>query len=179
VLSTLFLNEGTRSCGCLHDEAIQDHVVTHGLSKHRVYAVYMKMLDRCYDLEDGKYPDYGGRGIQVCTQWRGSGGFEQFIRDMGLPPGDGYQIDRKDNSGNYEPGNCRWATATEQARNRRSNRWVKYGGQMWVLAELAELLGLNYKRLHRQLQKCGDIETAVSRVRGDSGPVASRFGEGR
>jgi hypothetical protein len=105
------------SCGCLRDARFKARNTTHGMSKQRPYRIWRDMINRCHYE---KYPErhlYGGRGISVCQRWRDS--FVAFIEDMGLPP-PGMSIDRyPNNDGNYEPGNCRWATATQQARNRR------------------------------------------------------------
>jgi hypothetical protein len=78
------------------------------------------MKTRCYNEKAPKYPNYGGRGIKVCDRWLHS--FENFLADMGPKPGPEYSIDRKENDGDYEPGNCRWATPTQQAQNRRERR---------------------------------------------------------
>ena len=82
------------------------------------YTIWAGMKDRCYRPRNHKYPRYGGRGISVCDRWRDS--FEAFLADMGRRPSRGHSIDRINNDGNYEPGNCRWATAIEQVHNRGS-----------------------------------------------------------
>lgn len=100
--------------------------MTHGHRHPRTptYNSWRKMLERCYNPNDGRYArgdrykDYGGRGITVCDRWRGESGFINFLADMGLRP-EGCTLDRIDVDGPYAPQNCRWATPSEQRTNQR------------------------------------------------------------
>jgi len=110
-----------RSCGCLRRETmarIGSKNGTHRLSRTAEYRSWARMIHRCHNSKDNRFEYYGGRGIVVCRRWRES--FEAFLADMGAKPGPRYTIDRyPDRDGDYEPSNCRWATYTEQNRNRR------------------------------------------------------------
>lgn len=106
---------------------------------------------RCADMED---PNYGGRGIRVCDRWLGDDGFTNFLADMGPRP-PGTSIDRKDVNGHYEPLNCRWATAEEQARNTRANRNVTIGGVTKTISEWAREKGMSSTGLASRVERMG------------------------
>lgn len=102
-------------------------VVGENRRKHPLYATYCAMRARCYAKSCPKYHYYGGRGIKMCDRWLGPYGFTHFVEDMGPKPSPEYSIDRTNNDGNYEPGNCRWATKAEQTANRRPRISKKTG----------------------------------------------------
>jgi hypothetical protein len=137
--------------------------VTHGKSDTPEYRCWIAIRIRCYDKNDISYPNYGGRGITVCDEWLVS--FDSFYTDMGRIPTDGkkYSIERIDNSKNYVPTNCRWATYTEQANNRRDNVNLNYMGRTQTLAQWADELGLNRGTLWSRLNKHNwSVERALS-----------------
>ena len=94
------------------------------MSRMPIYTTWAQMIQRCSNIKNEHFKDYGGRGITVCDSWKNS--FENFHADMGNRP-KGKTIDRVNNNGNYEKSNCRWATPIEQAHNRRMNRNSKTG----------------------------------------------------
>ena len=107
----------SQSCGCLQREVTSATNATHRMRDTATYRSWNAMRNRCKNKRAERYPQYGGRGIAVCERWNQ---FENFLTDMGKRP-IGKTLDRyPDKNGNYEPGNCRWATVTEQNRNRRN-----------------------------------------------------------
>jgi hypothetical protein len=113
------------------------------------------MVSRCTNENDKDYPLYGGRGISVCERWLKS--VAKFIEDMGTRP-DGYQIDRIDNEGNYEPSNCRWATPRENSSNRRDTVLLKANGKVETQAEWARIIGVSHSVISDRLAKGQDFQ---------------------
>jgi hypothetical protein len=117
------------------------------------------MRTRCTNPNVPNYKDYGGRGIAVCERWRS---FEAFLADMGPRPGLGYSIERINNDGDYEPGNCRWADRAQQSNNRRNNRLLTWNGETKTLAEWSRTTGLDYAALLARLNRGWSVERALS-----------------
>lgn len=112
------------------------------------YRAWHNMLKRCGDPTNA---DYGGRGITVCARWRS---FDAFLADMGAKP-DGLTLERKDNAGNYEPGNCEWASRRVQTRNKRNNRWVVVDGERLCLADALVRRGMNESTFYYRVTEGG------------------------
>lgn len=149
---------GSLSCGCLHSERLTKRLTTHGKSRSSEYNSWQKMMERCTDPNCSQYKDYGGRGITVCERWRVPA---NFFEDMGDKPSPHHTLDRIENSGNYEPGNCRWATRKEQNNNTRRNRQVTVRGKRMTVTEAAERFGADIYDIRRRLLAGGTIEEAL------------------
>ena len=156
----------SRSCGCLQREKaakVGARSITHGCSSggHTTteYRSWSGMMTRCYNPNQPSYERYGGRGITICERWHS---FNNFLTDMGIKPAAEMSIDRIDNNGNYEPGNCRWATPTQQNRNSRQNVLMPSDGETKCMAEWAEEKGLRQDTFSRRLERGWGIEKALS-----------------
>ena len=122
-------------------------------SNHPLYRCWASMKNRCYNKNDKRnYEWYGARGIKVCDRWTGDNGFWNFVDDMGERP-DGASIDRIDSHGDYCPENCRWATAREQALNRRTASVVEIDGKTVTAMELSEKLGISIETARRRIKR--------------------------
>lgn len=134
-----------RSCGCLRLDEIKARSTTHGQTALNgtvvlpEYKVWQSMKARCADKD---LPRYGGRGIEVCAEWRAD--FLAFYRDMGPRPSSDHSLERLNNNGNYCKENCDWVSRKAQARNRKTNSRVYFLGRSMSLAEACEITGINY-----------------------------------
>lgn len=144
-----------RSCGCANRP-----FRTHGLTNTPEYRHWVNMVSRCETPSSTGFAHYGGRGIKVCERWRSN--FQHFYEDMGPRPAAGYSVDRIDVNGHYEPGNCRWATQTEQSRNTRVNHLVSVDGQTLTLAGAAENAPVPYNTVLYRLKRGWSPEDAVT-----------------
>lgn len=145
----------TRSCGCLRRDIGYTKNLTHGHTSRlnyekcysSVYAIWRNMRRRCEDEKDSHYSNYGGRGIRVCARWKN---FDNFIRDMGVPPPD-MTLDRINNDGNYRKSNCRWADKFTQANNKRNTVRATYRGNTYALRDLARMLDIPFANLYHHV----------------------------
>jgi hypothetical protein len=142
-----------KSCGCLAREMATQRLLKHGSyfkgKRSRGYVSWVNMKMRCYNPNDKRYSDYGGRGIKVCDRWLHS--FENFLEDMGQCP-EKHTLDRIDNDGDYCPDNCRWATRKEQQNNRRFNHKIKHDGLCLNLTQWAEKLGVSSYMIYKKIK---------------------------
>jgi hypothetical protein len=132
----------------------------HGLAnKIPEYYVWKSMRQRCNNPNAVGYERWGGRGIRVCSRWNS---FKKFYQDMGPRPSSNHQIERKNNSGNYTPLNCCWATKTQQGRNKRNNRLLSYDGETLPVSAWAERMHVNPDRLYGRLNRGWSIQQTLS-----------------
>ena len=122
---------------------------------------WVGMWQRCNNKNNDRYDDYGGRGISVCERWRD---FFAFMEDMGRRP-PGTSLDRKNNDGNYEPGNCRWATPDQQINNRRNTNWITMDGRRQTISQWCRELKIHKETLKKRYSKTGDWRKAAKQAK--------------
>jgi hypothetical protein len=122
------------------------------------YNSWAQMKQRCDNPNSKSFVGYGGRGITYVPQWAS---FDKFVADMGPPPSKAYSLERIDSNGNYEPTNCKWASKTEQARNRCTTQRVVYDGKLYALAELAERYDISLSTLKARLRAGRSLADAL------------------
>lgn len=167
----------TNSCGCYNREILKNAKwnETHGKSRTKIHGIWFNMKRRCYDPNSDEYPNYGGRGIEICPEWLGEHGAENFIKwaystgyDENAEFGE-CTIDRIDTNGNYEPSNCRWSTMKEQGNNKRNNRYITHNGETKTLTQWCEYYRLPYHTVKARIYRGWDIEDAFFRPIGNNG----------
>lgn len=164
-----------KSCNCLRYTSKNK---THGFSKTPEYRVWKGMRARCKNPNCSCYPNYGGRGIEVCAKWDSS--FPAFLHDMGARPSARHRIERLDNNGNYAPGNCCWATSKEQNQNKRNVPVYEAHGQQKTLPQWAAESGVRLNTLHYRLAHGWELSEALETKPGHSfSPPVPRYTKSR
>lgn len=147
VYEDTILSGASKSCGCYKKELLSCRETTHSMTHTRIYNIYHNMLQRCYNSNNNRYKDYGGRGITICESWMCENGFMNFYQ---WAINNGYKenltIDRINRDGNYEPANCRWVTKKEQDCNKRNNIFFEFCGIKKCLKEWVTLMNWNYSK---------------------------------
>ncbi len=156
------LNNASRSCGCLNRDITSTRVRAHGLSHTVEYEAWSSMLKRCTNPKTRAYGDYGGRGIGICEAWLGPDGFMRFLTDLGRKPSPQHTLERNDKDGDYEAGNCRWATRHEQNRNKRNNVFITFNGVTLCRADWARKTGLKALTIRLRLERGWTPEKALT-----------------
>lgn len=160
----------TKSCGCLGKELSVLSNTTHGMHSSKEYSSWSGMINRCRNKSHINYKIYGGKGIKVCDRWKK---FENFYADMGKKP-EGTSLDRIDNDGNYEPGNCRWATNRQQSRNRSDNHMVTIGSETKCFTDWADLIGISRNTIYNRIGRLGwTTEEALTIPKGGSREITA------
>lgn len=150
VRASVLVKGSAKSCGCLARELTSSRNKTHGRTYSPEWAAWRRMINRCQATTPDKAAHYRAKGVRVCDQWQNN--FEAFLEDMGHMPDDRRTLDRIDNNKGYEPGNCRWATITEQNRNKTSNVKITHAGRTMTVAEWARERGMSQSGLHDRLK---------------------------
>lgn len=145
-----------KGCGCRRKIESGMHKVTHGCTKTKEYRIWRGIKQRCLGKDTNHTKNYRDRGIKMCDRWAHS--FENFIADMGRAPTPKHSIDRRNNDGNYEPSNCRWATDEVQHSNKRTTRMIEINGQSKPLFIWCKELGLNYSTVSARIHRHGYSE---------------------
>lgn len=141
----------SQKCVGLYYKQAGSATTTHGMSYRPEYRIWSHIKDRCNNPKSNAYKSYGGRGIKVCDEWAED--FMVFYKDMGARPSSKHSVERIDVNGNYEPGNCRWATFDEQALNKQDSTYIEINGVRKHLVEWSRDTGINVETLRDRVIK--------------------------
>lgn len=152
-------NNRTKSCGCIRKN--NPNSLKHGLSGTKLYVVFKAMKQRCYNKKCKDYSEYGNRGIIIYQEWLNDyTKFHSWALNNGYK--EGLYIDRKNNNGNYEPGNCRWISNKENANNTRKNNHILYKNKTYTIQEFAEFIKISRTTLAQRLKLGWDLEKIIN-----------------
>lgn len=140
-----------KTCPACSRERVRLAHVTHGERRTPEYRTWTHIKSRCLNSNVPEFKHYGGRGVSICDRWRES--YEAFLEDMGRRPPGKHSIDRIDVNGDYEPGNCRWATHIEQGNNKRCNRLIEINGETKTMAQWADFAGISRETMLKRVKK--------------------------
>lgn len=133
----------------------------HGKTNTRLFRIWAHIKDRCFNVNNDAYKNYGARGIIMCSEWK-----NDFMSFYNWAIANGYNevltIDRKNNNGNYEPSNCRWISVKEQHRNTRRNTFLCYNGKKKCVSEWAEILRISKETLYARIKRGWPIERILT-----------------
>jgi hypothetical protein len=169
VVGSVLIRGESLSCGCDAPRMNSEQHTIHGESGKRVnrlhdrspeYSSWLSMIARCFNKSHKAYHQWGGRGITVCERWKSS--YTLFLDDMGRRPSRTHSIERINNNGNYEPGNCKWATPEEQSNNTRRNHLLEFNGKTLTIAQWGKVTGLG-RNLYNRIYNGWPIERALKR----------------
>lgn len=164
ILTKYLITSGTvKSCGCYKTQKMKNGELhlKHGYAKTRIYRIWNLMKERCKNKNNPSFMNYGGRGITLCKEWESFDPFCKWAMSHGYS--DKLSIDRIDVNGDYCPENCRWATAKEQSRNKRTNREIEYNGKTMLLKDWANELNISSSTILSRISKGLPIEKILSR----------------
>jgi hypothetical protein len=153
----------TKSCGCLKQEIIKKQQIdsqTHKMTGTRIYRIWSGMIERCENKKGKDFENYGGRGIKICERWRHS--LINFINDTKDGYSDSLSINRIDNNGNYEPGNCEWSTAKEQGNNTRINKLITYNNETKTQSQWSTIFNIQRCVLAHRLKAGWPVSEALN-----------------
>lgn len=152
IMSKHLISGKVKSCGCLHIESIKKSNKKHGMCKTRIYRIWTNIKYGCYNPNFNGYKYYGGRGIEMCSEWKHD--FNAFYR-WSIRHGytNTLSIDRINVNGDYNPSNCRWVTVKEQQNNKRNNHTLTYNNKTHTLSEWAEITGLTPNCIFHRVER--------------------------
>ena len=168
VVSRALVNGSVNSCGCIKRGKFRNkRAENHGGSKERLYRIWGCMLNRCYDPNRPEFRSYGGRGIEVCGEWRNSyRAFREWAHTNGYDPklpGNKCTLDRIDVDGNYEPSNCRWIPMSEQCLNKQDTVRIDYRGKLITIQEAERIGGIAASTIRSRLGRGWSVIDAIEK----------------